>query len=257
MPIKTNVDVTQPSRDRLKRVETLLSHGYYAKQAFPDGKITIYPWDNTIDEWVRRNARRIPSPKKFMFEVAKKLADFNGCPLEDVLIGDIGTILLLARAVRHDSIIVYKPVCPHCKTENAEETVRVPDQLGRIGEKPADYVGFDLITLPKSNDIVSIRPLRVADETVLEDLSDDIKRSATEELCRILAHVVEIGGGQAQNFSELLGWYNALHPQDQAFLANAVEHVAPHLDAEMKHECDKCGRQFSQALPLEDKEFFR
>jgi len=257
MPIKTNVDLTQSSRDRLKRVETLLSRGYYNQTAFPDGKITIYPWDSTVDEWVRRNARKIQSPKRFMFEVVKKLADFNGCVFDEMLVGDIGTILLLARAVRHDNVIAYSPICPHCQTENAEELVRVPDELERVGEKSANYLGFDIITLPKSQDIVKIRPLRVADENILETLPDDVKKAATEELCRILAHIVDIGGGTAQSFGDLLTWYNALHPVDQVFFEKAAEMMSPHLNAEMKHKCDKCDKSFTQTLPLEDKDFFR
>jgi hypothetical protein len=46
MPIKTNMKSLQPRRQVYKRELNLLSKGFSAPKAWPEGKITIYPWDS-------------------------------------------------------------------------------------------------------------------------------------------------------------------------------------------------------------------
>lgn len=257
MPIKSNVDTSVSSRERYKQEVTLLSHGYANKSAFPDGKITVYPWDSSIDEWVRANSRKKISDKMFTLELVKRLCNLNGCKFEEFVVGDASTVILMARSIRHDNHVTYSPTCPWCKSANAEENIAVPDDLERIGEKDANYGGFDVCTLPSSKDVVKLRPLIINDEILLDARSDEKKRLLSDELAHILCGIIDVGGGQPSSLDELLAWHAALHPQDQTFLAGFVQQVSPHLSADLEHVCDSCERKFTFTLPLEDRDFFR
>lgn len=257
MALKSNVNTAISSREQYKRLVTLLSHGYADPKAFPEGQITVYPWDSSIDEWVRSQSRKKISDKLFTLELVKMLCDLNGCKFENFVVGDASTVILIARSIRHNSHIIYSPQCPFCKAVNPEETVTVPDALDRVGEKPANYPGFDIMTLPVSKDVIKVRPLIVNDEIMLEGRGDQQKKQVSDELAHIICGVIEVGGGQPTSLEELLAWHNALHPQDQAFLAGAVENISPHLSADLAHTCDFCQKHFKFTLPLEDREFFR
>jgi hypothetical protein len=257
MPIQSNVDLKVPARDRLKREITLLSHGFACPEAFPDGKITVFPWDSTIDEWIAAHSRQEVAGKRFTIDLFCKLCNLNGCPKEKFVLGDVSTVILVSRSIRHNNQIEYRPVCIHCKTINASEIVSVPEQLTKIGEKSTDYKGFDIITLPVCKDIVKLRPLIVNDEMLLDQRSPEQKKVVTDELAHVLAGIVEIGGGQPSNVEELLAWYHAVDPTDQVYLNSAVDNLSPHLSPNLEHTCDSCGKGFTFVLPFEDRDFFR
>jgi hypothetical protein len=257
MAIKSNIDSTRSSREQYKREVTLLSHGYTNQEAFPDGLITVYPWDSHIDEWVRKNARSKESSSMFMLRLVEQLADFNGCSLDDFVVGDVSTVILIARAIRQNNVVAYIPRCPFCSSDNDEEVIKVPDDLEKMGEKSKDYPGFDEITLPVSKDVLNIRPLVVGDVRRLDGRNSMQKKQVADELASTLASIIDIGGGKPDSLDELLVWHKALHPQDQTYLDKAVEALSPHLSTDIKHTCDTCGRDFTKTLPLRDKEFFR
>lgn len=257
MPLNTKINTSTPAREKFKTEETLLSHGYACPEAFPDGKITIYPWDNSVDEWVRRNGKKTQTPRMFVLELFKRLCDLKMCPYEKFVLGDVSTVILVSRSLRHNNKVVYRPTCPLCAVENQEEMIEVPNELKRIGEKTADYPGFDVVTLPICTDEVKLRPLIVNDEIILENRSKEQKQKVSEEMAHILAPVMDVGGGTPDSLEELLKWYNALHPEDQSYLEDAIDNLAPHLSPNVDHVCDNCGKQFIFTLPLQDKEFFR
>lgn len=257
MAINTKIKNMAPGRDKFKRVIKLLSSGYYRPDAFPNGEVTVYPWDHTLDELVMKTARKMRQSPRLMWGVVDKIANLNGCPVDDLLIGDAATIILVSRALRSQDSLVYVPTCPHCGQDNAETLVKIPEDLARIGEKPVDYTGSDVITLRECGDTVRIRPLTIKDECTIESRSPELKKMVYDDLARILAAVVDVGGGQPDKLSELVEWYNALHPADQEQLNTSVADVMPQLDPGMKHECDFCKRHFVHLLPLQDPEFFR
>lgn len=254
MPIKTNLVELAPARERFKKIVTLLSKGYYAREAFPEGEITVYPWDNLIDDWVMENARKFPGTE-MMWQLAGRLADLKGIELDDILSGDAGTILLVARSLRHRNRLSYTPTCTLCGSTNKEESIEVPGELEKVGEKPDDYSGTMKITLPDVKDIVDIRPLTIRDERAIAKFSDPTIKISRRTL-RILTHIAAVGGGQG-TLKELVQYYEALAPGDQSFLEDETDKVDPQLSPIVKHQCDNCGRTFAMALPIDQPDFFR
>ena len=101
MAIKTNLKSLAPRRQVYKREITLLSHGYNNQKAWPDGKLTVYPWDNTIDQWLVDNLRRL-SRQDLVYGLLKNCCDLNGGPVDDFIADEINVVLLVSRALTTD-----------------------------------------------------------------------------------------------------------------------------------------------------------
>ena len=95
----------------------------------------------------------------------------------------------------------------------------------------------------------------VSDEVAIENR--DSKLGVGDDLAHILAGVITVGGGQPDSIAELVGWFNALHPQDQQALTDVYETISPHLATNMKHMCNFCQKEFVHMLDLTSKQFFR
>jgi hypothetical protein len=254
MAFQSKLKTLAPRRTQFQQPVKLLSGGYAKPEAFPGGMITVYPWDTNIDDWL---AERIKKGRQHMvlYDLCAKLCDLNGCPLESFVIGDVNTVLLVARSIRYNSVVQYSPVCPACGYES-QEVIKVPDELGRVGEKSADYPGFDDIVLPDCQDEVRIRPLTVRDEQLINERDDASKVLMTDHVMHILMPIVSINGGKPDAWEEAVRWFNAISPQDASFLEAQEAQLYPHLDTDIPHVCDKCRHQYLHTLDF-SKEFFR
>lgn len=261
MSIKSNLKTIVPARERFKVEITLLSHGYYAPEIFPDGKITIYPWDYMVDDWVIREGKRLTG-RKIMWALAAKLANLKGFPVENLAVGDQSTILLVARAIRCNNIVRYAPQCSFCGAVNAEDEIKVPNDLAKKGEKTSDFPGHIDITLPVTKDVVRIRPLFVRDEMFIDDYvsKSPAERDGPElsaKILRTLLPIISVGGGEPDNIRQAAEWFSALPPVDTSFLDRQVVDINPELSSVIWHQCDSCSKKFPVPLPLDEPEFFR
>ena len=255
MPFKSNLTDLRPRRQQFSRRIKLLSSGYIKPESFPEGEITVFPWDSTIDEWL---VTRLKAGNRdtVLFDLCAKVCDLNGCPLDSFLLGDVNTVLLIARAIRYANVIQYPAECRHCGFTTTQ-TIKVPDDLERIGEKDQSYTGWDAVTLPDCKDVVAIRPLQVRDEKAIAQRDDTIKALMTERIHRVLSAVVSINEGKPDCWEDVARWYLALSPNDSGELENKQNELYPHLNTEIIHRCDDCGKIFSFNLDLNDVEFFR
>jgi hypothetical protein len=254
MAINSNLDTFEPRRTRWAKKVKLLSGGYVKPEAFPNGEITVYPWDTEIDDWLANRSR---GEKQYMmlFELCERLCNLNGCPLESFLIGDVNIVLLTARAIRRNNIIEYGYECPSCKFK-MDGSIGVPEELGRIAEKGTDYPGYDEITLPDSRDIVRIRPLSIRDVQNLEGREKQFRQLMTDSMMRILQPVVTVGGGAPSGWEEITTWFKAISPRDAVYLKQMEDNLYPHLDTDIPHKCDRCGIEFTHPFDF-GSEFFR
>lgn len=247
-----------PAREKYKREITLLSHGYSAPKAFPDGKVTVYPWDPETDAWIVEKIQKSGNnATNFLWDLCARQCDLNGCPIDQVVVGDVTTILLVARGITNKNVVNLKVKCPQCGLE-FQENIQVPDHLGKIGEKTSDYPGFDTITLAECKDIIKIRPLVVGDMKKIDGRSSTDKAMITDRILRILVPVVSINDTAPDTFAELTAWYAALHPLDKQQLQDKEDELYPHLDQNIKLVCNRedCKHTFTHALTF-NQEFFR
>jgi len=256
MAIRTNLKSLAPRRQQYKREITLLSHGFNNAAAWPDGKITVYPWDNTIDNWLLENIRKL-SRTELVYGLLSLCADLNGGNIDSFVADEINVVLLVSRAAATDGIVTYTATCPFCSSrQNAR--IEVPNQLEKVGEKSAQYVGYDEITLPVVKDSVQVRPLLVRDEKLISGREEERRKAIPDAELRTLMRVVAINGTKPDTLDELVNWARALHARDIKFLDDQGRDLTPHLNTNIAHICDEadCGKKFTFPLSF-DLEFFR
>lgn len=257
MPIKSNVTDRRSRREKYKTEITLISGGFASPDAFPGGKITVYPWDSSVDAWLTDTASKAVGTERerLLYDLMSKVCNLNGCPLEEFVLGDVNTVLMVSRSLASKAVIHYVTVCPKCSHESTEK-VQVPDELKSIGQKVSGYPGTDLITLKECGDNVEIRPLRIRDELAISTRTIEERQRINNHVAHLIAPVVSVNGGQPDRIDEILEWYSALPLTDAQQLEEAIDQLTPHLSQELLHKCDDCGHVYTHRLVM-DQEFFR
>lgn len=255
--IKTNLKSLAPRRQTFKKVITLPSHGFSNPTAWPDGQITVYPWDNAVDDFLLEANRKSGSRQNVLFELVAKLCDLNGGSLDDFIADETNIILLVSRALAQDNTIVYASVCPYCNAKE-QEKIKVPDELDKVSEKKSGYPGFDLLTLPDCKDIIKVRPLVIKDERIVIERPATERTKISDNSLRTLLRIITINDSTADKLSELQEWFEALPPQDARYLEEQARELSPHLNTLIPHVCASptCGREFKHNLTF-DQDFFR
>lgn len=254
MAISTNLKSLAPRREVYKREITLVSSGFYNQKSFPGGKITVYPWDNAVDDWFQTRLRQ-PNREYALWEAVEKVANMNGASHREMPIGDIMTVLMVSRSIRHDCVVEYTATCPHCQRKTIDK-IAIPAELAKIGEKKPDYSGSEPLTLPDSQDVVVIRVMTVKDEILISERSPEDKKVMPDATALVLVPIITVGGGKPDTIQELVTWYEALSPKDASALAKARANISPQLDPDIHIVCDGCQKEFTHTLDLQH-DFFR
>jgi hypothetical protein len=254
MAIHTNLKSLAPRREQYKRNVRLVSGAFYDRKAFPTGEITVYPWDSVLDAWLTERCRQ-PKREMALWDATAKVCDLKGCDVGKLLVSDAWTILMVSKSIRNNCVVEYTAVCPNCNTEHSE-SVRVPDELEVSAKKELDFSGTELITLPETKDAVKVKFLTIADEISISERSPELRNEMSDHLAHVLLPIIEIGGGAVENRQEILTWYNALSPKDADYLDRQQGSLYPHLNTDLPHVCDSCGRKFIYSLDL-NTDFFR
>jgi hypothetical protein len=254
MAIKTNLPSLTPRRQEYKREIILPSGGFSNPKAWPAGRLTVFPWDTQTDEYLIENARKA-NKQQIIYGLLQQLCYLNGASVDDFVSDEIPAILLVARSLSTGGTVAYTSQCPYCNKRTGE-TIKVPDELERLGEKKPDYVGSDLITLPQSQDVLRIRPLLVKDEKIILDRTDEQRAAISDTSLRLLMPIVSINDSKPDTLEELNTYFHALPPKDARFLTDEERRLTPHLNTVLPHVCDDCGREFKHNLSF-DQDFFR
>lgn len=255
MAIQSKLGSLIPARDRFRQEITLVSGGYYAKDKFPGGKITVFPWDSKMDEWLIERIRAGNANDNLVMEAAGMVCDLKGLPLKSMLAGDALTVVMVARSMLDQMTVTYDAKCPECSYSSLT-TLKVPEQLGRKGEKSADYPGYDIIQLPESGDVVKTRPLTVGDHMAVNERSQDMRAKAGDATALLISTLVSVNDSIADNLDEWITYHNALPPSDVLKLREHADNTDPGLDTIVKHVCDRCKAKFDRPLQL-NRDFFR
>lgn len=231
----------------------LVSGGYTNRKAWPDGMITVKPWDTEVDEWFVGTQEK--GEGDLMQGILERVVGWNGATVDDVPVSEMLSILLMARSLSTGGVLHYTSDCAFCHNRELE-TIQVPEELEKVGEKAVDYPGYDLITLPVCKDVVAIRPLLVADERTISERKPEMRAAISDAMLRKLMPVVSVNEGRPDMIDELVLWYLALPPQDARFLVEQEEELSPQLNRRIPHKCSRCGREFWHVIKF-DSDFFR
>lgn len=261
MAIKTHMTSMAPRREQFKKEIQLLSRGAGNRTAWPDGKLTVFPWDSSVDDHIL-NAARKGGGRNLLFEVLERICNLNGGDLDDFYSDEVNMVLLVSRSLTSDGIILYKSTCLNATCANVtDEHIKVPEELEPVAAKAENWPGYDRIKLPVCGDLVQIRPLQIRDEKILLERKADQRLALSDTVLRIVMHVQAVGIdeaslGKPETLEELVTWYNALHPKDSKFLDEQERAHSPHLNTAIPHKCDVCGKEFTHLLSF-DQDFFR
>lgn len=249
------VDLT-PAKDRFRSKIKLLSGGYSDRETFKNGEITVYPWDTEVSEWFLERSRAV-SGITLTRDILSRLTDIKPSEkLNKFVASEALLVLLVSRALVTQHKINYQCKCSHCGRDQPQESVVVPDELEKLGEKGPDYPGFDDVTLPDCGDVVRIRPLLIADELSIESRPAHTRARVSDGVARTLASIMTVGGGSPDSIEELIKYYRALSPTDVQFIEQEISDRSPQLNSKIQHVCNSCGKSFEFDLSF-DATFFR
>jgi len=225
MAIKTKLASLTPARERCKRTITLLSHGYYAKTAFPNGDIEVFPWDSYADDILLSSREDLKL--KALYSLIPRLCNLNGCKATAMLAGDAMTVLLVSRSFRTACMTQVSTV--NSVGKKVSITVKIPDNLERVGEKDPGYAGVDVITLPDAGDEIGLRPLTIGDEITVEEMKSGKYAEHPADALRFITGLVHVGNGEVEDPEEALAYWNALSVPDQLHAVAEQDRLSPHL----------------------------
>lgn len=256
MPLQTKLTDLRPAREKYSRTITLLSGGAACPGAFPEGKLTVFPWDSKVDEWFATRLRRgAGRGRTIFFYLLDQLCDLNGCPRDKFIASEVMTVLMVARSILYQDAVEYSAECPECGAVERTQ-LKIPDELEKIGEKAPDWPGFDTITLAKSGDVVRVKLLTVGEELAILERSEEQRRRCSDSVATVAAGIVAVNDGKPDSAAEVLTWLNALPPADFEQLSVQFDKLQPQLSTAVHHQCGSCGAAFDYSLRL-DVDFFR
>ena len=261
MAIRSHLKSLEPTRKRFAKEITLLSHGFSSPKAFPSGKITVYPWDLVLQEKLldRRSVDATSNTEKILSELLPFMCNLNGARPDDFYVSELKLILMVSYAQGQGGNLTLNHTCPKCGKRD-RTCIVVPDNLEKLGEKSADWTGFDSVKLPETGDIVELRPLKVADLKSIWARTDEMRQVVSDDVFRFCLHIHTVGTdkdnkGKPDSFIEAAQYVNALSIQDVSALTKAIKEFSPRLKESVTIKCDKCSHEYEHALTL-DFEFF-
>lgn len=254
MAIRTNLKDLSPAAGRFKREIILPSGGYSNPQAFPEGKITVYPWDISTSEWMTTANKA--NETAFTTGLVARITHLSLDTVKTLVSSEMPLIMMVSRALTFaDNSVPYTATCPFCGTVQARTVLKVPDDLEKVGEKAPGYT-MDKVTLPVSQDVLGVRPITVQEEQNARGREKKVPESDLDAVN--MAAIRTVNDTEPDNIAELARYYLALHPADIEHLIVEMANLSPGLSTRMKHKCDKptCQKVFGYELSLMT-DFFR
>jgi hypothetical protein len=257
MSFKSKLTDLRPARQKFSKAISLLSGGMVNAEYFPEGRLTVYPWDNQVDEWIQGRLRKGNTKgRTLLFHVLPKVCDMNGCPLDKFISSEVLMVLMVSRSILRNDVVEFESECPDCQTNHVNK-LKVPDQLEKIGAKNSSWPGFDLIDLPTVGDQIKTRLVTLGEElAIIERPEADRGNICSDTIARLVAGIASINDGTPDRAIDVVNWFRALCPSDQEYLLEAFDKTQPQLGVAVHLKCDACGKEFDHVLQL-DNDFFR
>ena len=178
----------------------------------------------------------------------------NNVKVEDLIIGDKNALVVATRITGYGAEYITKVSCPSCgsaeeKEFDLEEAAVINDpELSQYDAEQTNNGTF-LITLPKTNAVVEVKPQTGHDEKKLAAHEASRKKHRLDPLGmtdQIKGYVVSITSeGTPVEISQFVDNMPAL---DSKFLRTTYRNIMPNVELVQHYECGDCG--FEQALEV-------
>tara|TARA_B100000700_G_scaffold280226_2_gene329948 strand:+ start:545 stop:1408 length:864 start_codon:yes stop_codon:yes gene_type:complete len=176
----------------------------------------------------------------------------------DMLVGDRNALLMAARITGYGPEYEAGIKCNNCGHQFAEEI-----DLGSIGHKtPKDDTkmsirnGVGYIHLPVANIEIGIRPITVADEKRMEQVTAKRRKHKLEDtaLTDMLRAIIVSAAG-VEDRGEISNLIEVLPARDSRVIRKEYKNIAPDLDLSINVECPECDHEEVREVPI-DAGFF-
>jgi hypothetical protein len=254
MPLKSN-----RKGPKVSQVFTLPSHGFPYPDAFPEGRITVYPYNSEVEQTI---ADEGIVPQERINKAVKCIAAFPEVfNTDDLLVGDQYYVFAASRSMSGDAQYKFKTQCSSCgKQEEHEFTL--PNGLP-IKEYPATFKEPLTFDLPDLKDTIGIRFLRVRDEKQIRLFCKTRKQVHNEQgditiTARLASHIASVNDGQPDNLDEAYEYVKGLAGADFIKLRTEIQKSQPGLMQLLRVQCphSDCNTVYTTVFPI-NADFFR
>ena len=182
--------------------------------------------------------------------------------VRDMLVQDVGALMIAARITGYGSEYDVSVRCPACLSVvdhsfNVEEALHksIEDTRSRLGLLPEPYSAGDNrwlvgVTLPLTKAQVAIRWLSGADEEKFSKLNYQKSTTASESLITDLLRSMIVSINGEDNPIAVAHLIKTMPTQDGVFLRNAYINMIPSFKLQQTYSCQSCGHTADTEVPL-------
>ena len=244
------------SATSIVKVCELPSRGLFYGDKLPDGKVEMSPM-RTSDEKLLAGG---VSDRAKLIDTLLKRCIITEFPYNEFMIGDKYFMLMFLRSITYGEYYEFKMTCSKCSGKFSHG-MNVPDDFELRVSTEDDTEEFD-VTLPLTNKVITLRLLRVYDETELakhakrEGMRSGVKAQGDPTYIQRIARSVVAIDGQQRKPLEVIAFVEELYGQDSLKIRNALENQDPGVDMLLNVDCPHCGNTIEEMMPF-TTEFFR
>jgi len=211
------------------------------------------------DENILTSADLIKSGKVLDVLLKKAIIDRDIDP-EDLLSSDRNAVLIALRITGYGDEYEVKTNCPSCSHANKGNILLSSLQNREVADTP-DSEGLFSVQLPKCKANIKFRLLKGSDETRLQKVAELNKKTVGNNMKyktvlteRYLLQIMEVQGNRDKTF--IKKFISAMPIADSLFFREYLKEVEPGLDMNHDFECESCGHNYSQEIPMTAKLFW-
>jgi hypothetical protein len=173
-----------------------------------------------------------------------------------LLIGDRTALIVAARISGYGADYSTKVVCPSCG-DVASFTFDLNESINTVS---ADHMGVEydtlsngnfVLTLPKSNAKVEVRPLTGEDESFLNKTNKMRQKNNLPELSltdQMKQYIVALNGNADRTF--INSTVDLLPALDARYIRLNYSKVVPNIELTQEYECQSCGYEQEMEVPF-------
>lgn len=179
---------------------------------------------------------------------------------EEMLTGDRNAVLIALRITGYGDEYETKTSCPSCSHVNEKSILLSNLGTKEMIDKP-DAEGLFSVQLPKCKANVKFRLLTGNDETRLQKVAEVGKKTIKGKLKvatilteRYLLQIMDVNGNRDKTY--IKKFIGVMPIADSFFFREYLREIEPGVDLNYDFECDNCGHNYSQEVPITAKLFW-
>lgn len=179
---------------------------------------------------------------------------------DEMLTGDRNAVLIALRITGYGDEYDTKTTCPHCSEVNEKSVLLSELKSKEIVDTP-DSEGFFSVQLPKCKANIKFRLLNGNDENRLQKVAELGKKTVKGKLKvatvlteRYLLQIMDVNGNRDKTY--IKKFIGVMPIADSFFFREYLSEIEPGIDLNYDFECNNCGGDYSQEIPITAKLFW-